>query len=71
MRPTHIQPPRIYGLPKKHKSNVLVRPIVSYVNTFAYDLSAYLAGILAPLTGSLTTRVRIQLILCLLVTQKG
>ena len=34
------------------------------------DLSAYLADILAPLTGSLTTRLRIQLILCLLVTKK-
>ena len=70
MRPKHIQPPRIYGLPKTHKSSILLRPIVSYVNTFAYDLSAYLADILAPLTGSLTTRLRIQLILCLQETKK-
>ena len=70
MRPKHIQPPRIYGLPETHKSSILLRPIVSYVNTFAYDLSAYLADILAPLTGSLTTRLRIQLILCLLETKK-
>jgi hypothetical protein len=27
-----------------------LRPIVSCVNTFAYDLSAYLANILSPLT---------------------
>ena len=50
-RPRHKQPPRIYGLPKIHKADVPLRPIVSCVNTFAYDLSAYLANILSPLTG--------------------
>ena len=51
IRPRHKQPHRIYGLPKIHKADVLLRPIVSCVNTFAYDLSAYLANILSPLTG--------------------
>ena len=51
IRPRHKQPPRIYGLPKIHKADVPLRPIVSCVNTFAYDLSAYLANILSPLTG--------------------
>ena len=51
IRPRHKQPPRIYGLPKNHEADVPLRPIVSYVNTFAYDLSAYLANILSPLTG--------------------
>ena len=51
IRPRHKQPPRINGLPKIHKADVLLRPIVSCVNTFAYDLSAYLANILSPLTG--------------------
>ena len=37
---------------KIHKADVPLRPIVSRVNTFAYDLSAYLANILSPLTGS-------------------
>ena len=50
IRPRHKQPPRIYGLPKIHKADVLLRPIVSCVNTFAYDLSAY-SAILSPLTG--------------------
>ena len=50
IRPRHKQPPRIYGLPKIHKADVPLRPIVSCVNTFAYDLSAYLANILSPLT---------------------
>ena len=51
IRPRHKQPPRIYGLPKIHRADVPLRPIVSCVNTFAYDLSAYLANILSPLTG--------------------
>ena len=46
----HKQPPRIYGLPKIRKADVPLRPIVSCVNTFAYDLSTYLANILSLLT---------------------
>ena len=37
--------------PKKHKPGIPFRPIVSCVDTFAYDLPAYLAYILSPLTG--------------------
>ncbi|RMX49281.1 hypothetical protein pdam_00011257, partial [Pocillopora damicornis] len=36
---------------RSDKADVPLRPIVSCVNTFAYDLSAYLANILSPLTG--------------------
>ena len=39
----HKQPQRIYVLPKIHKTNVPLRVIVSYVNTFGYDFSAFLA----------------------------
>ena len=52
IRPRNKQPPRIYGLPKIPKANVPLRPILSCVKTFAYDLSAYLANILAPSTGN-------------------
>ena len=52
IRLRHKQSPRIYGLPKIHKANIPLRPIVSCVNTFAYDLSAFLADILSPLTGN-------------------
>ena len=51
IKPRHKQPPRIYGQPKVHKPEIPLRPIVSCVNTFAYDLSAHLADILSPLTG--------------------
>ena len=47
-KPRHKEPPGIYGLPKIHMPNTPLRPIVSC--TFAYDLSAYLANILSPLT---------------------
>ena len=47
IRPRHKQPPRVYGLPKIHKANTPLRPIVSCVNTFAYDASAFLANILS------------------------
>ena len=49
--PKYKQPPRIYGLPKIHKANTPLRPTASCVNTFAYDLSSYLADLLSPLTG--------------------
>ena len=55
IRPRHKQPPRIYRLPKIHKADVPLRSVVSCVKTFAYvayDLSAYLANILSPLTGN-------------------
>ena len=52
IRPRHKQPPRVYGLPKIHKANTSLWPIVSCVNTFAYDASAFLANILSPLAGN-------------------
>ena len=52
IRPRHKQPPRIYGLPKIHKANTPLRPIVSYFNTFGYNLFAFLANILSSLTGN-------------------
>ena len=43
------QPPRIYGLPEICKADVPLISIVSCVNTFSYEPSAYLANILSPL----------------------
>ncbi|RMX48899.1 hypothetical protein pdam_00008336, partial [Pocillopora damicornis] len=44
-----------------HKVDVPLRPIVSCVNTFAYDLSAYLTNILSLLTRNSDFTVTIQL----------
>ncbi|XP_075163049.1 uncharacterized protein LOC142235673 [Haematobia irritans] len=41
--------PRIYGLPKIHKDNVPLRPIVSSMNVPCYNLSKYIGDILRQL----------------------
>ena len=44
--------PYAYGLPKIHKTNCPLRPIISYCKSPAYHLSKHLATILSPLLGS-------------------
>ena len=44
--------PYIYGLPKVHKKDVPLRPIISNVNSPSYFLSKWLAKKLSPLLGS-------------------
>lgn len=39
--------PCIYDLPKVHKSNIPLRPIVSNVDTLTYNLSKYLSNSLS------------------------
>ena len=43
--------PRRYGLPKIHKTNIPLRPIVSFIGSPTYALSKELASILFKLTG--------------------
>ena len=38
--------PRFYGLPKIHKPEIPLRPIVSFVNSPTYGVSSFLAKIL-------------------------
>ena len=44
------QPPKRYGLPKLHKPNIPMRPIVSFCGSPTYQLSKYLTTVLQPLT---------------------
>ncbi|XP_054706778.1 uncharacterized protein LOC129216588 [Uloborus diversus] len=44
-------PPRLYGLPKFHKSGVPLRPIVSAIGSPTYEVSKYIAGLLKPFIG--------------------
>ena len=53
--PKTIIPPRIYGLPKIHKRDVPLRPIVSYIDTPVYELSKYVTEIIKPLQQNLRT----------------
>ena len=60
--PTGSQPARFYGLPKQHKKRdggapLPLRPIVSSIGAYNYNLSKYLASILDPcIPGKHTTQ---------------
>ena len=43
---------RIYGLPKIHKTNTPLRPVVSCINSPTYKLLGFIAKILSPLMGN-------------------
>ena len=46
LKPTDSPAPRFYGLPKIHKPEIPVRPIVSYTGTPLYNVSKYIADLL-------------------------
>ena len=45
------RPPKLYGLPKIHKSNVPLRPIVSCIESPTYQLAKHVTSLTTPLTG--------------------
>ncbi len=51
LRPSATVCPKFYGLPKIHKPNVLLRPIVASQGSPTYVLAKYLAEILKPVVG--------------------
>lgn len=48
--PMNPQTPLLYGLPKIHKANIPIRPVVSYSNSPAYKLASWLNHIILSLT---------------------
>ena len=48
IRPTGSQRPQMYGLPKTHKPNVPLRPILSVIGSAHHELSKWLASLLQP-----------------------
>ena len=44
--------PRVYGLPKIHKTGFPFRSIVSFINSPLYNLSKFIAVLLTPLVGA-------------------
>ena len=52
MRSSAKKTPLFYGLPKLHKPEIPLRPIVSFVNSPTYQLSKHLVKILSPLVGN-------------------
>ena len=53
--PTRSQGPRMYGLPKTHKTNVLLRLILSMTGSSHHELSKWLAGLLEPVLKRFST----------------
>ena len=51
MYPTGCVPPKFYGLPKIHKPDTPLRPIVSSCGSVTYEVAKELAKILKPLVG--------------------
>ena len=58
LRTSDSQPSRIYGLPKVHKPEVPLRPIVSCIRAPSYCLSKHIAMLLAPLSGRTNSHVK-------------
>ncbi len=50
--------PLLYGLPKIHKPETPLRPIVSFLNSPTYELSKHLVSILSLLVGKSTSHVK-------------
>ena len=52
MYPTGTSSPKLYGLPKIHKKEIPLRPIVSSQGSVSYGVAKELARILKPLSGN-------------------
>ena len=50
IRPTGSTPSCLYGLPKIHKQGTPLRPIISQIGSYTYELAKFLVPILMPLT---------------------
>ena len=51
MYPTGASPPKFYGLPKIHRKNIPLRPIVSSIGSVSYGVAKELSKIIKPLMG--------------------
>ena len=52
LRPEHCPSPYLYGVPKVHKNDVPLRPIVSTINSPTYELARMLTKVISPLAGN-------------------
>jgi hypothetical protein len=58
LTPHDSSPPRLYGLPKIHKMDVPLRPIVNCIGSPTYDLAKYLTDLLIPLVEQSDCHIR-------------
>ena len=50
LHPVGTLPGRLYGLPKTHKNNIPLRPILSAINTPTYNIAKFLVPLIQPLS---------------------
>ena len=58
LTPRYSTPPQMYGLPKIHKEDTPMRPIMSTINSQSYKLAKELVRMLTPLAGNTAYMVR-------------
>ena len=58
LTPYHSLTPQIYGLPKIHKPNIPLRPIVCTIDSPTYEVAKMIAKILTPLIGHTNSYIR-------------
>ena len=58
LEPSHSNAPFLYGLPKVHKADIPMRPIVNTRGSPTYNLAQHLTGIITPLTGKTSSFVK-------------
>ncbi|XP_053691042.1 uncharacterized protein LOC128739573 [Sabethes cyaneus] len=58
LKVTSGNPPRIYGLPKIHKQDRPLRPVVSTIGSATYNMAQYLAEIIGHIVGKTDFHVR-------------
>ena len=58
LKPRDSRAPRFYGLPKIHKPETPLRPIVSAIGSPTYQLAKYVTSLISPLSGNFDTFVQ-------------
>lgn len=58
LKPTLCRAPRFYGLPKIHKADNPLRPIVSAIGSPTYSLAKFVTSIISPLMGNTSSFVK-------------
>ena len=58
LTPAASRTPRLYGLPKIHKLDVPLWPIVSSINSPTYHLAKYVTEVIGPLAGQTSSFVK-------------
>ena len=58
IKPSASKSPKLYGLPKIHKTNMPMRPIVSCIGSPTYHLAKYVTTLISPLTGHTSSFIK-------------